>query len=91
MLTARENAEKKKNEQDSLLKDGTITKRIYDVLVENHGTYMTSREIYDTYDDKSLWEISSITPLSSIGKLLIDLYQSEKIEKIDGPKYRFNK
>jgi hypothetical protein len=87
---AKKNAEKKTQSQ-ALLRDGTITKRIYDILVQNRGIYMTPREIYDTYDDKSLWKISSNTPLSSIGKLLLDLYHSEKIEKIDGPKYIFNK
>jgi len=89
-VAARKKAEKQ-DKQQALLKDGTITKRIYDILVQNRGIYMTPREIYDTYDDKSLWKINSNTPLSSIGKLLLDLYYSKKIEKIDGPKYIFNK
>jgi len=73
---AKKDAEKKQDKQ-TLLKDGTITKRIYDILKET-GVWMTAREVHDYYDD---WNSNSSTFSATMRTMLINLTKSKLVKR----------
>ena len=74
-VAERKKAKKKNTEKQTqtLLKDGTITKRIYDILKET-GVWMTAREVHDYYDN---WDSNSISIPTTINEALSRLFKTK--------------